>query len=143
MITQNQSTLKNISLNFEGSAEDYANIIHVLEFELANSKPKGVGLSAIQINIPLRVAIIRIKDKGINLFNSEIIKQEQPYTFKEEGCLSFPGKFINTKRYNYIKIRNGNGEEAVFTGFVACAIQHEICHWNGEVMYDYEAKNES
>ena len=143
MITQNQSTLKNISLNFEGSAEDYANIIHVLEFELANSKPKGVGLSAIQINIPLRVAIIRMGKKGFNLFNTEIIEKSQPFVFKNEGCLSFPGKYINTKRYNQITIRNGNGEEAKLSGDDAIVVQHEISHWEGQTMFDYEVKNDN
>ena len=142
MITRNTDTLKNISLDFTGTPEEYSKLINLLEFELRASNPKGVGLSAIQINIPLRVAIIRHDKVGLNLYNTEIIDKSQPFIFKGEGCLSFPGQFINTKRYNQITIRNGNGETASFSGFTAIAIQHEIAHWSGETMFDYEVQSD-
>ena len=138
MITYNQDTLKNISLDFTGSAEELQTLIYLLEFDLKNSPNKGVGLSAIQINIPLRVAIIRHEKTVINLYNAKIIKMEQPFTFKQEGCLSIPGIFLDTKRYNIIEIRNGDSEILKLSGFIAVAVQHEICHWFGQTLYDYQ-----
>lgn len=137
MITQNVDTLRNISLDFTGSDDDFKALITLLEFELkSNPNGKGVGLSAIQINVPLRVAIIRHEKQIVNLFNAVIIKAEQPYTFKGEGCLSFPGMFHDTKRYNILTVRNGNGEELKFSGFMAAVVQHELDHWEGVVFMD-------
>ena len=132
MITQNVQTLKNISVDFIGSEEELKILISLLEFELVNnSEQKGVGLSAIQINIPIRVAIIRNGKEAFNLYNAKIIKQEQPFVFEGEGCLSFPQQYCNTKRFNLIEILNGNGEVLKFSGFLACAVQHELDHWDG------------
>jgi methionyl-tRNA formyltransferase len=136
MITQNLETLRNVSLDFAGTDEDFKTLISLLEFELKVNQQKGVGLSAIQINVPLRVAIIRQDKTVLNLFNAKIIKAEQPFTFKGEGCLSFPGDYHDTKRFNLVTIRNGNGEEIKLSGFLAVAAQHEMDHWDGVVFTD-------
>jgi peptide deformylase len=137
MITQNVDTLRNISLDFSGTDDDFKALITLLEFELkSNPNGKGVGLSAIQINVPVRVAIVRFEKQVFNLFNAKIVHKEQPYTFKGEGCLSFPGMFHDTKRYNLIRVLNGNGEELKFSGFLAAIVQHELDHWDGVVFTD-------
>jgi peptide deformylase len=136
MITQNIDTLRNPSLDFMGSAEDLKALISLLEFELKSNPGNGVGLSAIQINIPLRVAVIRAEKTVINLINAKIIKAEQPFTFKGEGCLSFPGEFHNTTRFNIVNILNGDGEEIKLSGFLAVVAQHEMDHWEGAIFRD-------
>jgi len=141
MITTNLETLRNPSLPFTGSIDELKELISVLEFELSSSQRKGVGLSAIQINIPLRVAIIRADKTILNLVNAEIIKAEQPFTFKGEGCLSFPGEFKNTTRFNIITVLNGDGEELKLSGFLAVVAQHEIGHFDGEVFLDKAVNN--
>jgi peptide deformylase len=142
MITKNLNTLKTKSNNFTGNEEDLKALISSLEFELFNSPAPGVGLSAIQVGIPERVAIIRCgKGKtNLDLYNATIIEKFQPFVFKDEGCLSFPGKFIDTNRYNMLKIKNGDGKEYKFSGFVAVAIQHELDHWDGVVYMDRQSK---
>lgn len=142
MITTDESMLRMISRKFKGTDKELQNIVKCLQYEFDQSETKGNGLSAIQINIPFRVCIIRLGDRRPNyeLWNAEIIKKEQPYTFKGEGCLSVPGQFKNTSRYNLITVRNGNGKELKFSGYEALVVQHEIDHWNGVLFIDREVK---
>ena len=143
MITVNIDILRTKSEEFKGTPEDLENIVTILDYELANSpNGKGAGLSAIQTNMPLRVAIIRTKLTNLTLYNAKIIRAEQPFVFKGEGCLSFPGKFITTNRYNLIEIENGDGKNYKFSGFEAVLIQHELGHWDGDLFIDHEASIE-
>jgi peptide deformylase len=148
MITENVDTLRLVSDPFSGTDEELKAMFDCLEHEFKNHAIKGTGLSGIQVNLPYRVAIIRIereyeahgqKHKSLishNLYNAEIIRQEQSFVFKGEGCLSVPGEFKNTKRFNLIEIKNGNGEILKFSGFDAVVVSHEIDHWNGILFID-------
>ena len=141
MITQNIQTLKNPSLDFQGTDEELKTLISLLEFELrANPGQKGVGLSAIQINIPLKVSIIRHDKVIFNLYNAKIVKAEQPFIFDGEGCLSFPNLYKKTKRFNIIEVMNGNGELLKFSGFDAVAVQHELDHVEGIIFTERVAE---
>jgi len=150
MITNNLDTLK---MKSEPITEDELEIIiQALEDDLSATNGHGVGLSGIQISIPKRVAIIRhtrkVKIHGTkkeitdsyNLYNAEIIEKSQPFIYKNEGCLSVPGEYINTNRYNRVKIKNGNGEIYDFSGFLAVVAQHEIDHWDGILFSDRAVK---
>ena len=148
MITENLNTLRQISEPFEGTKEELQSLFDCLDNELTNSKIKGSGLSGIQINIPYKVAIIRIenivkrfgnKEKVLtsyNLYNAEIIKKEQLNIFKGEGCLSLPGQFGDTERYNLIEVKNGDEKILKFSGYEAIVVQHEIDHTNGILFID-------
>jgi peptide deformylase len=142
MITVNVDVLRTKSLPFDGTPAELAALVEVLEFELSHSPVRnGVGLSAIQVNIPYRVSIIRSKTSTINLFNAKITKAEQPFTFKGEGCLSFPGQFVDTKRYNLVTVVNGDGQEYKYSGFDAVLVAHEIGHWEGDLYIDHKAED--
>jgi peptide deformylase len=144
MIITDQIKLRTKSALFQGTKEELSTLFKQLESELIN----GYGLSAIQIDIPLKVSIIRIRNcvksqkrviiKAINLYNAEITKQEQPFAFVGEGCLSIPDVYKKTNRYNSIEIKNGDGQILKFTGFEAVVVQHEIDHTNGILFTDRE-----
>lgn len=115
------------------------NIINELEEEL-NRFPSGVGLAAPQIGKNKRVCIIRIGEP-INLINPEIVNTYDIMEFIDEGCLSFPGQSILTKRYNKIMVKDSVYTVGrIFTGLEAVAVQHEIDHLNGNTMFDYQIK---
>lgn len=135
MITLNKETLRNPSLAFTGSDEELQELISVLEFELKAEK-SGSGLSAIQVNIPYRVAIVRHEKTQVNLYNAKLISKQQPYTFKGEGCLSLPNEFCDTTRFNVIEVENGDGEIMKFSGFIATVVQHELDHFDGILFVD-------
>lgn len=119
-----------------------------LERELERSASigrPGVGLSAPQIGINKNMAIIRSgQGVDIDLVNAKIIKGYDKHTFNNEGCLSFPGKFVKTKRYNEIYISNNlvEPESFILTGFPAIIVQHELDHLNGVLLPDVEIKEE-
>lgn len=141
MITVNQDILRTKSLPWDGTPEELADLISVLDFELTTGPEKGGhGLSAIQINVPYRVAILRSKNTKLDLYNAKIIKAEQPFIFKGEGCLSIPGVHCDTNRYNIVIVKNGDGKEYKLSGFDAVLAQHEISHWEGKLMTDFKVE---
>lgn len=97
---------------------------------------KGCGLTAIQIGVNLQVGIIRLPTCKLNLWNPKIIDKCNPFRFKQEGCLSFPGLHVDTKRYLDVVIENGDGRKYALTGLEACVAQHEIDHMKGITFLD-------
>jgi peptide deformylase len=115
-------------------------IIFKLEAELDKNK-SGVGLSANQIGVDAKVAILRVGGKQIELVNPVIVDKYDEMEFYGEGCLSFPGQFVKTRRFNEVHVKDLlHPAGIVATGFEAVALQHEIGHVLGETMFDYEIK---
>jgi len=144
------------------SVEEAKEIISSLEKELDKCS-NGLGLAAIQIGIPKRVGVIKPdKDRMICLINPEIVELSEEFIFPNEGCLSFPKKFINTKRYKHVIIKNQviDGESfreetqyfyynddnfkyiAQESKLVAIAVQHELDHFEGKTIEEVEVKSE-
>lgn len=114
-------------------------LIASLEKELFNSKTKGIGLACPQIQISKKAAIVRIDSRlSVNLINCRIEKSYDEFIFKEEGCLSFPGRKEDTKRFNEIYVVDNLVYPHSFTatGLFSVAIQHELDHLNGILLPD-------
>lgn len=95
----------------------------------------GLGLSANQVGLPYRICAINMGDQIWMLVNPKIIwKSEDKSTFKE-GCLSFPGLYLDIGRSAHIKVQfqavNGEVIEKEFDGLTATVIQHELDHLDG------------
>ncbi len=94
----------------------------------------GVGLAAVQVGILKRVVVIDIGEGPMELVNPEITMEEGEQ-ISQEGCLSLPGKWANTKRPKKVQIKaqDRNGKWQVFTGedLKAKAFCHEIDHLDG------------
>lgn len=124
--------------------EEVGPLVFTLESELNRScklGSQGIGLAASQIGIAKDIAIIRMgKDSkfNINLINAKITKKFDSKIFRNEGCLSFPGRVEDTLRYQEILIENSlehpNG--FIATGLLAVVCQHEIDHLNGSLFMD-------
>jgi len=114
---------------------------HLLRELTAN--PLGIGLGAIQIGIPLRAAVITTKNETLSMINPVIIEQKHLTQFPGEGCLSLPGVYVTTERYNSIIVEwldynSQSKKEALLRGRDAIAVQHEIDHFEGILMIDKE-----
>jgi peptide deformylase len=126
--------------------DDALSIVATLEQELANSAKignPGIGLAAPQCGIPKNVAIVRINDLyKVDLVNCKIKNAYDPFIFKEEGCLSFPGKLENTKRFNEIYVVDNlvYPYSFVATGLFAVVVQHELDHLNKILLPDIAIK---
>ncbi len=103
----------------------------------------GIGLAAIQVNVPKRVIVIDISEEHANplcLINPEILEREGEEEM-DEGCLSVPGYFETVKRAERVRVRalNPEGEpfELAADGLLAVCIQHEIDHLDGRLFVDH------
>ncbi len=139
-IVTNAESLKSVCQ--ETTLEEGEKIGKLL-LSVLDDTPNGAGLAANQIGIQKRVCAVRVgKRKPFFLINPEIVSSFGRVSFVE-GCLSFPGKQVITKRYKNIAVRADNlGATKFFTGDdsetlleVVC-IQHEIDHLNGITMFD-------
>ena len=104
---------------------------------------KGIGLSAIQINVITRVITIDVskeRNEQLVLINPIITEKKDPIFF-DEGCLSVPGFYEKVERYNYITLEandvNGKKFSLDASELLAVCIQHEIDHLDGKLFEDY------
>lgn len=100
--------------------------------------PNGIGLAAIQLGIPLRIAVLvdRNDKSHMRIVNPVILKKKSP-KWVDESCLSIPGRTFKTKRYMKITVKHDLAEEPVeFKGLWAHALQHEDNHMDGILVSD-------
>lgn len=108
--------------------------------------PHGAGLSAPQIGILKQVAIVKSTNMRqtnyIKIVNPTIASEEGEQIINNEGCLSFPKKHIRTKRPQEIEFYSQWDEfdSGVALDFEAAAVQHEIDHLHGILMFDRQFK---
>jgi len=103
----------------------------------------GIGLAAIQVNVPQRVIVIDISeahDSPLCLVNPEILDRQGDEEM-DEGCLSVPGFFETVRRAERIRVRaldrDGEPFELDADGLLAVCIQHEIDHLDGRLFVDH------
>ncbi|QBQ53675.1 peptide deformylase [Nitrosococcus wardiae] len=103
----------------------------------------GIGLAAIQVNVPKRIVVIDItedKSSPLVLINPEIVAR-QGKAESDEGCLSVPEIFEPVTRAAEITVRylDGEGQEQELQAqeLLATCIQHELDHLEGKLFIDY------
>ncbi|MCK9991747.1 MAG: peptide deformylase [Alphaproteobacteria bacterium] len=106
----------------------------------------GVGLAAIQVNVPKRVIVMDVAREGEApsprfFINPEIIWQSEEQAVFSEGCLSFPEMFDDVERPARIRLRYldyaGKAREEAADGLFAVCIQHEMDHLEGVLFVDH------
>ena len=117
--------------------------------ELRQSE-NGIGLAANQIGIQKRVCVVNVKEPLV-LINPKIVEKSKEQFIFPEGCLSFPGSKVRTKRNVSIKVKADNHTETLSfsadskemnDAFECVCVQHEIDHLDGITMFDREFKLE-
>ena len=135
-------------------------------FQILNKRGDGIGLAANQVGIDAQVAVVNVTEPLV-LINPKYIKKEVEIMYGE-GCLSYPGQAIKTKRYRDVIIQTAQSESGwYFSGaeipadesrgsweierkkkdselrlLEAVCVQHEIDHLNGVTIHDREIKLE-
>ncbi len=108
--------------------------------ETMEDNGNALGLAAPQVGASVRLCIIKIDGKTHIIINPRIKYKSWRKEFSEEGCLSFPGKFIPIKRHKKVTVKalDKNGEEIIFKaeGMLSRALQHEIDHLDGVLFID-------
>ena len=109
----------------------------------------GVGLAAIQVGVPKRVAVIDLDPSGPNskpiyLVNPKIVAASEEQTLHNEGCLSVPDFWEDVSRASRLTVEytdeKGRQQTLEADGLLAIALQHEIDHINGLLFIDHISK---
>jgi len=129
-------------------------------FQILNARGDGIGLAANQVGIDAQVAVVNVREPLV-LINPKIEEQWDEIEYYE-GCLSYPKKGINTKRYANVIVKTEqseskwyfsgaeepadtkgswekqekNKEDADLRLLEAICVQHEIDHLNGLTIFD-------
>ena len=128
-------------------------------------KAPGIGLSAIQVGVDIRLIVIDIRlanndnisasrhsvdndhmtelEKQVTyplIMLNPLITMRKDRTTYQEGCLSVPGFFENVERSAYVEVHGFNQEGQPFEvktdGILSICFQHEIDHLDGKLFID-------
>ncbi len=117
---------------------------------LTMDQNNGVGLAAVQVGVLKKVIVLNIPSAMLNdntpeyfcepcvMINASIRKMGRDFMAFDEGCLSFPGVFVSTRRpkkivIDFIDHDGKKRREKINGGILSVCIQHEIDHTNGIV----------
>lgn len=104
------------------------------------SLPGRAGVAANQIGVGLRVFAYNVDDQLGYLINPELTELDGEKLEIEEGCLSLPGLWHKTPRYEKATAKglqlDGKTIEISGEGLLAQALQHECDHLDGLVYLD-------
>ncbi|WP_434422320.1 peptide deformylase [Nannocystis pusilla] len=108
----------------------------------------AAGIAAIQVGRLERVFVLDGKvpaggddnSPPLVFINPELVESGKGLAVAEEGCLSFPGVYVEIKRPRWAKVRardlEGNTVEVDGDGLLGRALQHEHDHLTGKLMID-------
>jgi peptide deformylase len=103
-------------------------------------KNKGIGLAANQVNVPYQMFVMGNDFidgfiKPTIFINPTILKVSEERTLDKEGCLSFPGLWLNVDRPSWIIAAyqdiDQKWNEIKVEGYMAKCFQHEFDHLHG------------
>ena len=109
----------------------------------------GIGLSANQIGLDLRVFVAEVPDpdggtKFYAVFNPKFEKLSEETATYEEGCLSVPGTWGDVVRPERVILAGfnklGKPVKIKAWGLLARVFQHEMDHLNGKLFIDKAKK---
>jgi peptide deformylase len=100
----------------------------------------GAGLAAPQIGVGLRVFVFDVDDVVGHLVNPVLSFPDEEEQDGQEGCLSIPGVYYDTKRRLNVVAKGfneyGDPVQIVGVGTMARCVQHETDHLDGVLFLD-------
>ena len=125
--------------DFDNPQEDPKKLAE--ELVEAMYKYEGLGLSACQIGVDLKVFSMITDNSPIVCFNPRITHFSDETTYMREGCLSFPGLWFPVKRSYGVNVTFANEEgenmSGTFVQLTAKVFQHEYDHMLGKLYLEY------
>jgi peptide deformylase len=116
--------------------------LRVLVRDLTETMQKagGVGLAAPQIGVGLRLFAFHVDEVVGHLVNPVLEFPDEEEQDGDEGCLSLPGIYFDTKRRMNVIAKgfneSGDPLQIVGTGLMARCLQHENDHLDGVIFID-------
>lgn len=103
----------------------------------------GYGLAAVQIGVPLRLAVVDCSDtrgQAVLMANPEILHASGQLREHEEASPNLPGVSAVVARPRAVTVRflnaEGQIEDRDFVHLWATSVQHQIDHLNGHLYID-------
>ncbi len=107
----------------------------------------GVGLAAVQLGIPLRLAVVDASEERgqvVRMANPEVLHASVKLREHDEASPNLPGVWATISRPRAVTVRflneTGELEERDFVGLSATSVQHQIDHLNGKMYFDHLSK---
>lgn len=107
----------------------------------------GVGLAAVQLGIPLALAVVDASDargQAIRMANPVVLHASIELRSHEEASPNLPGVNAAIERPRAVTVRflNADGitEDRDFVGLWATSVQHQIDHLAGRMYFDRLSK---
>ena len=104
----------------------------------------GYGLAAVQIGVPLRLAVVDCSDargQAVRMANPEVLHASVQLREHEEASPNLPGvsAVISRPRAVTVRFLNADGvvEDRDFVGLWATSVQHQIDHLAGKMYFDH------
>ncbi len=147
ILTEPNKKLRQVSLPVKKVGKEEQNIMNDMLETMYDAK--GIGLAAIQIDIPKKIIVLDIsknenEKKPMFFVNPLIINKDSNLTTYEEGCLSVPDQFAEIDRPSKCEVEyldyDGNKKLLKANGLLATCIQHEMDHLEGVLFIDYLSK---
>ncbi|MEO8476380.1 MAG: peptide deformylase [Actinomycetota bacterium] len=100
----------------------------------------GVGLAGPQVGLSMRLFVFDDGETGPMFMANPELSDAGGETVIDEGCLSIPGPFYLTTRYERVTCRgldvDGQAFEITGEGLLARILQHETDHLDGRLYID-------
>ena len=147
ILTEPNKKLRQVSLPVEKVGKEEQKLMNDMLDTMYDAK--GIGLAAIQIDVPKRIIVMDIsknenEKKPMFFVNPLILKKDSNLSIYEEGCLSVPDQFAEIDRPSKCEVEyldyNGNKQLLKADGLLATCIQHEMDHLEGILFIDYLSK---
>ncbi len=138
---EQEKFLRRKASDFDFSKHDKKEIRELIKTMRAEMvKSVGIGLSANQIGLDMRLFVAKADGKQYAIFNPDITKFSKEKVLMEEGCLSVPELYGPVERPEKITMEgydaNGKKIKIKAWGILARVFQHETDHLNGILFID-------
>ncbi len=133
-------TLRQVSTPYETGEIPSAELVN----SMRQYQSKCLGLSAVQLGVPLRLIMVKYGEDFIFLSNPEIVRVSQQTYPYPEGCLSINNghTMVTFHRHKRVKVRyidlEGRQRTVKAEGLTARTLQHEVDHLEGKLIIDYK-----
>ncbi len=138
---EQEKFLRRKASDFDFSKYDKKTIREIIKnMRLEMTKAIGLGLSANQLGLDMRLFIVKVDGKQYSIFNPIITKIYKETVLMEEGCLSVPEIYGPVERSERIVLEGFDSSNRKIKikawGLLARVFQHETDHLNGILFID-------
>lgn len=117
------------------------------EMIVAMDEMPGVGLAAVQLGIPLCLAVVDASNgrgRAVRMANPQVLHKSVEPRDHDEASPNLPGISAKITRPRAVTVRflnaEGEVEDRDFVGLWATSVQHQIDHLNGRMYFDNLSK---